>query len=361
MRMERNIIYNIDCLEGLKNLPANSVDCCVTSPPYYGLRDYGTATWVGGSPNCQHSVREEVGFENCKQSTNRGNSKNLPKGICPKCGAIREDNQIGLEDTPEAYISKLVEVFTEVYRILKPTGTLWLNIGDSYWGGKGTIRPTDRKHEYIKPKDLIGIPWMLAFELRRAGFYLRQDIIWHKPNPMPESVKDRCTKSHEYIFLLTKSARYYFDHEAILEPAAYDGRNDTFYKGGEKDMNCTAHERWPNKIRGFVEKERQTGLPSSHLESSIQTYPARNKRDVWSVCTKSEKESHFAVFPDTLIVDCIKAGCPEDGIVLDPFMGSGTTAVVARKLNRNYIGFELNPKYIKISNNKIHKELGIFK
>ena len=320
--MDFNLIYNTDCLDGLKTLPDNSIDCCVTSPPYYGLRDYGV---VG---------------------------------------------QIGLEETPEAYIERLVDVFMEVYRILKPTGTLWLNIGDSYWGGKGysgssagiyqyerrkggksitpecssfggkgTIRPTDRKHEYIKAKDLIGIPWMLAFELRRAGFYLRQDIIWHKPNPMPESVNDRCTKSHEYIFLLTKSAKYYFDNEAILEPAAYDGRKDSFYKGGHKDMNCGAHERWANKIGDR---------------------PARNKRDVWSVCTKSEKESHFAVFPDSLIVDCIKAGCPENGIVLDPFMGSGTTAVVARKLNRNYIGFELNPKYIKIAERKIYNELGIF-
>jgi DNA modification methylase len=245
-----------------------------------------------------------------------------------------------LEKTPEAYISKLVEVFTEVYRILKPTGTLWLNIGDLYWGGKSTIQSTGRKREYIKTKDLIGIPWMLAFELRRAGFYLRQDIIWHKPNPMPESVKDRCTKSHEYIFLLTKSANYYFDHESILEPAAYDGRKDMAFKGSNKYAK---------------------GLSPSHHGSSIPTYPVRNKRDVWSVCTKAEKESHFAVFPETLIVDCIKAGCPEDGIVLDPFIGSGTTAVVARKLNRNYIGFELNPKYIEISNRKIYNETGMFK
>jgi DNA modification methylase len=332
--MELNKIHNTDCLTGIKTLTDNSVDCCVTSPPYYALRDYQVA------------------------------------------------GQIGLEETPEAYIARLVELFTEIYRVLKPTGTLWINIGDSYWGGKGysgssagiyqyqrrkegktitreysntggkgIIRPTDRKHEYIKAKDLIGIPWMLAFELRRAGWYLRQDIIWHKPNPMPESVKDRCTKSHEYIFLLTKSASYYFDHEAILEPAAYDGRKDTIFKGSDKYSEETTglnvqsfavkgHERWANKIGGI---------------------PARNKRDVWSVCTKSEKESHFAVFPDTLIVDCIKAGCPENGVVLDPFMGSGTTAVVAQKLNRNYIGFELNPKYVAISNRKIYNELGIFK
>ncbi|MDR1981509.1 MAG: site-specific DNA-methyltransferase [Tannerellaceae bacterium] len=384
--VEVDNIYVGDCSVELKSLPDNSVDRCVTSPPYYGLRDYGTATWVGGSPNCQHSVREEVGFENCKQSTNRGNSKNLQKGICPKCGAIREDNQIGLEDTPEAYIQRLVEVFTEVYRVLKPEGTLWLNIGDSYWGGKGysgssagiyqyerrkegksitrecsnfggkgTIRPTDRKHEYIKPKDLIGIPWMLAFALRNAGWYLRQDIIWNKPNPMPESVKDRCTKSHEYIFLLAKSSHYYFDHEAILEPASYDGRKDTIMKGSNKYLKestglnqqifaARGHERWPNKING----------------SDMQTYPARNKRDVWTVQTKPYKDAHFATYPPNLIVDCINAGCPENGIVLDPFMGSGTTAIVARKLNRHYIGFELNPDYIEIADKRI-RELGFFK
>ena len=321
--MEINIIYNINCLDGLKTLPNNSIDCCVTSPPYYGLRDYGV---IG---------------------------------------------QIGLEETPEVYIEKLVEIFMEVYRVLKPTGTLWLNIGDSYWGGKGysgssagiyqyerrkegktitrecsnfggkgTISPTNKKHEYIKAKDLIGIPWMLAFALRNAGWYLRQDIVWNKVNPMPESVKDRCTKSHEYIFLLTKSAKYYFDNKAILEPAAYEGRIDTIYKGGPKDMNCTAHERWANRIGD---------------------QPARNKRDVWSVCTSAGKEIHFAVFPERLIVDCIKAGCPEHGIILDPFMGSGTTAVVARKLCRNYIGFELNPMYVKIAERKIYNKLGLFK
>jgi len=400
--MDINVIYNIDCSEGLKNLPDNSVDCCITSPPYYGLRDYGTAKWVGGNTDCKHIIKCDGYAAGIKQKTNHG-SLRTAKDVCPTCGAVRIDSQIGLEETPEAYIEQLVGVFMEVYRVLKPTGTLWLNIGDSYWGGKGysgssagiyqyerrkegktitpecsniggkgTIRPTDRKHEYIKAKDLIGIPWMLAFELRRAGFYLRQDIIWHKPNPMPESVKDRCTKSHEHIFLLAKSATYYFDNEAILEPAAYDGRKDTTFKGSDKysdsptglnvqSFAAKGHERWPNKIRGFKEKDEQTGLTPSHHGSSISTYPARNKRDVWSVCTKAEKESHFAVFPDSLIVDCVKAGCPENGIVLDPFMGSGTTAVVARKLNRNYIGFELNSKYVKIAERKIYNQLGIFK
>jgi DNA modification methylase len=258
----------------------------------------------------------------------------------------------------------------EVYRILKTDGTLWINMGDSYWGGKGyggtssgryldeqkkagksipssysniggkgIIRLTDRKHEYVKRKDLIGIPWMLAFALRRAGWYLRQDIIWHKPNAMPESVTDRCTKSHEYIFLLSKSESYYFDRSSILESAAYDGRKDSFYKGGPKDMNGSAHERWPNTVNGR---------------------PARNKRDVWTVNTEPYPDAHFATFPPKLIAPCILAGCPEEGIVLDPFMGAGTTALVARKLNRNFVGIELNPAYIKIARKRLRNELGIW-
>jgi DNA modification methylase len=326
--MEINKIHNTNCLEGLKTLPDNSIDCCVTSPPYYGLRDYGVS------------------------------------------------GQIGLESSPEAYIEKLVGVFREVKRVLKLDGTLWLNIGDSYWGGKGysgssagvyqyerrkerksitpecsnfggkgTIRLTDRKHEYIKAKDLIGIPWLLAFELRRAGFYLRQDIIWHKPNPMPESVQDRCTKSHEYIFLLTKSAKYYFDYEAIQEKSKWADKDSRFTNGSTQSKRSLTDDG----------KQYQCNKQGVYNANGMA-----NKRDVWSVCTKAEKESHFAVFPDTLIVDCIKAGCPENGVVLDPFIGSGTTAVVARKLGRNYIGFELNPKYVKICNRKIYKELGMF-
>jgi DNA modification methylase len=309
-------------------LDNNSIDCCVTSPPYYGLRDYGI------------------------------------KG------------QIGLEETPEVYISQLLEIFTEVYRVIKPSGTLWINIGDSYWGGKGysgssagiyqferrkagksitpaysnfggkgTIRPTDKKHEYIKRKDLIGIPWMLAFALRNSGWYLRQDIIWHKPNPMPESVKDRCTKSHEYIFLLTKSEKYYFDYKAIQQKSLLADKDNRFQNGPTQSKRSQSKEgkQYQCQKQGVYGKDGMS-----------------NKRDVWSVCTKSEKEGHFAVFPQTLIVDCIKAGCPENGIVLDPFIGSGTTAIVARKLYRNYIGFELNSKYVEISDKKLYNELGMW-
>jgi len=320
--MELNKIHHTDSLEGLKIVPDNSVDCCVTSPPYYALRDYGVS------------------------------------------------GQIGLEDSPEDYVNQLVAVFTEVYRVLKPNGTLWLNIGDSYagsgrgWGGKNdlysrNIQPLasfatkfskPKKLQNYKNKDLIGIPWLLAFALKNAGWYLRQDIIWSKPNPMPESVTDRCTKSHEYLFLLSKSPKYYFDNQAIMEKAAYDGRLTQTKSASKKylanstglqpqSINNKEHKRWANQIDG---------------------QPARQKRSVWTVCTYPENEAHFACFPQKLIVDCIKAGCPEGGIVLDPFMGSGTTAIVARKLGRNYIGFELNPHYIKIAERKLRRELGIF-
>jgi DNA modification methylase len=290
-------------------LPDNSIDCCVTSPPYFGLRDYGVS------------------------------------------------GQIGLEASPEAYVEQLVSVFTEVKRVLKKTGTFWVNIGDSYAGsgrGKGDInkKGTQQKQQkssyvgdFIKPyrlngyknKDLIGIPWLLAFALRENGWYLRQDIIWSKPNPMPEPVRDRCTKSHEHIFLLSKSIKYHFDGEAI----------QTETQGTEHDKRARiGRKTFPT---AFINGIRKSGH-----------YPKANKRDVWTVCTSPEPEAHFACFPQTLIVDCIKAGCPENGTVLDPFMGSGTTAVVARKLNRNYLGFELNPEYMKIADAKLKRELGFF-
>lgn len=310
--MDVNVIYNSECRLGLKCLSDNSVNCCITSPPYYGLRDYGN------------------------------------------------DEQIGLEATPEEYIGKLVEVFREVRRVLTNDGTLWVNIGDSYAGSmkgaaqfpdnamnykQGTNRGTLSKATLVKqctnckPKDLIGIPWMLAFALRADGWYLRQDIIWAKPNVMPESVKDRCTKAHEYIFLLSKSRKYYFDNQSIKEPST------TF--------DTSIRDRDNTKMNNTPGRSKMHGLTTND-------YEMRNKRSVWTVATQPFRGGHFAVFPPKLIVDCIKAGCPENGIVLDPFMGAGTTAVVARKLNRNYIGFELNPDYVKIAENRLIKEVGIF-
>ena len=307
-----NIILEGQAKTRLKDISSNSINCCVTSPPYYKLRDYGV------------------------------------------------DGQIGLEETPEQYIDSLVAVFREVKRVLKDDGTLWIVIGDSYNGSnkasgdttldKNLQRTNIASHKTnptrikgLKPKDLIGIPWMLAFALRADGWYLRQDIIWHKPNPTPESVKDRCTKSHEYVFLLSKSRQYYFDHVDIMEEASYDGRKDTRMKGSHKySQNVTGLQPQTFAARGH---ERWQKINGKYL---------KNKRDVWTVNVKPFKGAHFAVFPEALIETCIRAGCPQNGLVLDPFFGSGTVGVVAKRLNRNYIGIELNSNYIQIAEKRIN-------
>jgi DNA modification methylase len=361
-----NSILTGDALRELQKLPDNFADCCVTSPPYYGLRRYYKGVCLKDDvPEWVIGELEKLNIMPT-YSMNIYDEHTIPENL----RQYFKPAEIGLEDTPEAYIAQLRNVFREVWRLLKADGTLWVNMGDSYCGGKGysgssagryqserrkagksithdcsciggkgIIRHTDCKHARIKPKDLIGIPWMLAFALRFDGWYLRQDIIWHKSNPMPESVTDRCTKSHEYIFLLSKSRKYYFDHQAIMEPAAYDGRKDKLYKGGRKDMAGGAHERW----------------------QTVNGVPVRNKRDVWTVNTEAYRETHFATYPPALIAPCIKASCPEGGTVLDPFMGAGTTAMVARKLNRNFIGIELNPEYVKIAEQRLKEELGMFK
>jgi DNA modification methylase len=306
--MEANKICAGDAVQVLSAFPSDSIDCCVTSPPYYGLRDYNAS------------------------------------------------GQIGLEKTPGAYIARLAVVFDEVYRVLKPLGTFWLNIGDSYAGsgrGKGDInrKGLQQKASFIgdkfdkpyklegyKNKDLIGVPWMLAFVLRERGWYLRQEIIWHKPNPAPESVRDRCTKSHESLFLLTKQPRYYFNHKEMLEPAIYDGRKNLAKKPSRKYL------------------QGDTGAPVQTLAKGggerwqvVDGQFVRNKRDVWTIPTRPFKGAHFATFPSDLIKPCILAGCPADGIVLDPFFGAGTTGLVARQLGRNYIGIDINSEYCKIA------------
>ena len=562
-------IFNMDCLAGLKELPDNSIDMCVTSPPYYGLRDYGTGKWVGGDPNCPHYRTNKI-----TEGTATGHKGMAEKGhavgdaiykhVCPLCGAVRVDEQIGLEESPEEYISKLTEVFMEVHRVLKPEGTLWLNIGDSYNGYKGNAKSAHNDSSYIggagnnvhptreggygleckniKPKDLIGIPWAIANALRgpfyhgiikkeadrrwlaaiidgegsisgtiherkdgdgirssvyicvtntntelldeceriypfgrnlihqkngtghlgkrdvfrwnvfgakekkellqeiypfliakkkqallaynfflfqetskidghserkdevnekrndliklisqlnngqdviipnwceepkslyTQGYYLRQDIIWHKPNPMPESVKDRCTKSHEYIFLLSKCEKYYYDYEAIMEPVSDQQRLN--YQSGSRKFGINADRNdndlgerskdWKPKMRygsgKKVERTHEQGYAeaaghrdnSGGFDSEIRTKDGefvRNKRDVWSVNVKPDSIAHFATYPEELIKPCILAGCPTGGLVLDPFMGSGTTAMAARKMNRHFVGFELNPDYCKI-------------
>lgn len=313
-----------DALEVLKQLPAESVNMCVTSPPYFGLRDYGA------------------------------------------------DRQIGLEDTPEEYISRLVDVFREVRRVLRDDGTLWVNIGDSYagsWHGRnadgtgssvnenkgnigsraGTVK---KKKDSCKPKDLIGVPWMLAFALRADGWYLRQDIIWQKPNAMPESVRDRCTKSHEYIFLLSKSQRYFFNAAAIQEPRHSDNNYPIAGSVGAFGNKNTRRRGSGNK-----EKKYRPAPGTPHLGGNIPysgERETRNKRDVWTVATNNYKRAHFAVFPEQLITPCILAGSPADGgVVLDCFNGAGTTGVVCAKLGREYIGIEINKEYVQLSNERI--------
>jgi DNA modification methylase len=298
--MKSNIILQGDVLVKLKELKNNSIDCVVTSPPYWGLRDYG------------------------------------------------HENQIGLENTPEEYVEKIVEIFREVKRVLKNDGTLWLNLGDSYAGnnsrasnngraGYGNKRETvtARFGNGLKNKDLVGIPWRVAFALQADGWYLRQDIIWAKPNPIPESVKDRCTKSHEYLFLLTKQAKYYFDNEAIKEDTVEKIKNSKKKFGG-------------NKYSNSKDPKHQTKSGNIYKYNS-----KRNKRDVWFIPPKPFKEAHFAVMPEALVEPCILAGSKKGDIVLDPFLGSGTVALVAKKHNRKYIGIEINPDYIKIAEKRL--------
>lgn len=294
-----------DCRETMRRWKEQGIKAqtCVTSPPYFGLRDYG------------------------------------------------HDGQIGLEETPEQYIAAMVEVFRCVWDVLEDDGTLWLNIGDSYmttpagnktWVDFGSNKNYEnhkihslvkKKIDGVKTKDLIGIPWMLAFALRADGWYLRQDIIWHKPNPMPESVNDRCTKAHEYIFLMSKSQKYYYDHDAIKEEANEDS--------GFAKQRAKGIDTW--KYNNTSERISQTGQTTE--SSTFGEIGKRNKRSVWTVNTKPYKGAHFAVFPQELIEPCIMAGAPQGGVVLDPFMGSGTTAQVAQNLGRQYLGCELNPEY----------------
>ena len=347
---EGGVICTGDALEILPTLDAESVQTVVTSPPYYGLRDYGTATWDGGDPECDH-IAPKKGGTGVSSALQLGvkrvdfESGGQYRNICAKCGATGTDSQIGLEATPEAYIEKLVAVFREVRRVLRGDGTLWLNLGDSYAheypsGPQGkTGQRSDRRFTAsasggtghgLKPKDLIGIPWRVAFALQADGWWLRQDIIWAKPNPIPESVTDRCTKSHEYIFLLTKSARYFYDTEAISEAS-------------------TGRERWFGDC-GYSEASGRNDGSSKEAKEGRAT---RNRRSVWTINTKPFKEAHFATFPPEIPEICIKAGSRPGDTILDPFSGAGTTGIVAEKLGRKYIGIELNPEYQEMAEKRI--------
>lgn len=351
-------IYQGNCLDTLKKIESQSINTCITSPPYWGLRDYGTGEWEGGDPNCPHMRTTKIGKDTStghKAMFEQGNvvGDAIYKNECPKCGAVRKDSQLGLEETPEEFVENLVKVFREVKRVLRDDGTVWLNLGDSYSSGGrttttnqtlrgdkdyGVTRP--KPSEGIKPKDLIGIPWRVAFALQADGWYLRQDIIWHKPNPMPESVRDRCTKAHEYIFLLSKSPKYYFDNEAIKEDASTVAtKRNKMGEGYQADYA---------KGKRFSDGERVWGSTK------------RNKRSVWTVTTKPFKGAHFATFPMDLIEPCVLAGCPEGGTVLDPFGGSGTTALLANGHNRNAILCELNEEYIKIAKERLAPDGDLF-
>jgi len=304
------VIIHADALAGLARCADNSAQCCVTSPPYFGLRDYGV------------------------------------------------EGQIGLEATPEAYIMRLVDIFREVRRVLKGDGTLWVNIGDSYAGsGKGgqnedkrslswqPVYPNKNATYGLKHKDMIGIPWLLALALRADGWYLRQDIIWHKPNCLPESVKDRCTRAHEYIFLLSKSEKYYFNYRAIMEIADYDGRRDTRMKGSHKYSSEGIH--YNNNPQSFASRGHERWQ-----RDEFGNY-LRNKRDVWTVMTQSYHGAHFATFPTALIRPCILAGSRQGDTVIDPFFGAGTTGVVAVEEGREYIGIDINSGYCELAKKRV--------
>ncbi len=414
-----------DVREQLKTMPDESVHCVVTSPPYWGLRDYGTAAWAGGDPGCDHKgdmARARPEISGC---TGWGERDGRPTKSCPLCGARRIDSQLGLEPTYQEHVQTMADVFDEVRRVLRKDGTLWLNYGDSYHNVRvsttgqsvhdGEIRDkinggNRHKQTSLKPKDLCGMPWRVAFELQNRGWYLRQDIVWAKPNPMPESVRDRCTKAHEYIFLLSKSPKYYFDADAIRETADY-GFSPTPQMFNGVGTATVAPAR---KIGAVQQGEGGT----------------RNKRSVWEIATAPYSEAHFATFPPEIPTICIKAGTSEKGCcakcgkgwvreteenpeyrriadgnkgwshggdemmarqksdkpshlpwknrtvgfspscqcnadvvpctVLDPFFGAGTTGLVADRLQRNCIGIELSPAYAAMAEKRIRGDAPMF-
>ena len=396
--MEINKIYEGDALSVLKTFESGIFNTIVTSPPYYGLRAYGTNPVIwDGDENCQHKFTEEVKkgitWGACvlegagKAMTEARYTPDAKHGFCVKCGAWR--GELGSEPTPELFVKHIVAIFREAKRTLRDDGTLWLNLGDSYCGGgakgdtEGKKQKTNKGASWVgndalatlksklpglKAKDLIGIPWMVAFALRADGWYLRSEIIWSKNNPMPESVTDRPTKAHEQIFLLSKNAKYYYDQDAILEECSKSTHarisQDVAKQVGSYRANGGAKENGPMKAVIRTPKQQPPGLGIKNNDSFNNALclkvEKRNKRSVWEVSTQSFSEAHFATFPEKLIVDCIKAGCPEGGLVLDPFGGANTTGLVARKLNRNYRVIELNSEYIKIGDNRVYNQIGLF-
>lgn len=418
-------ILNGDCRDVLRTLPADSVHCVVTSPPYWGLRDYGVPPSIwGGDDECDHQWGDEIAVNATNHTdkarwnhTRNGRDEEQPPekrvswlrtkvkqgSYCQRCGAWAGAH--GLEPNYSLYVENEVRIFAEVRRVLRPDGTLWLNLGDSYATGAGKVgdRPGggaqgDRSRDIaamtpanrmpqlgLKPKDLRGIPWRVAFALQADGWWLRQDIIWSKPNPMPESVTDRCTKAHEYLFLMSKSERYRYDAAAIAEPLGLaslarlnqnidqqresdrvPGKTNGTMKavgrraaGNKTHKGTTAYEAGDERLRtkaglvAFAERERKK-VDAGDLEGS------RNRRSVWTVPTQPFSEAHFATFPPDLVEPCIKAGSPEGGTVLDPFGGSGTVGLVADRLHRDAILIELNPEYAAMAERRIKADGGMF-
>lgn len=399
-------------------LADESVQCVVTSPPYWGLRDYGTATWVGGDPECEHLAGPLASSKSTLHDgaggadTEKVRVGGMPyRDICPKCGARRIDAQLGLEPTPEEYVANMVAVFREVKRVLRPDGVVWLNIGDSYAANRGSgasgIGEKQASNvganlgrlicpDGLKPKDLVGIPWRVAFALQADGWWLRSDIIWAKPNPMPESVKDRCTRSHEYVFMLTKSARYYYDNEAVKEPCA-SGPSDIRKMEEQQDRIGGKHKTLDDPLAAAsaaTQIGRKRAVPASwhgngfdserHIEkhpdtSRLPRWPGigpkhaairdrneeyrdmkagwyRNRRDVWTVATEPYKGAHFATMPTRLIEPCILASSRPGDVVLDPFSGAGTVGLVASRLGRRHIGVELSLEYCTMAEQRIYDD-----
>lgn len=423
-----------DCQAVLKTLADESVHCVISSPPYFGLRDYGTGAWEGGDQACDHKQMHALQGATGVRADRTFTPEGFYRGECKRCGAKRVDNQIGLEITPEEFVATLVDVFREVRRVLRKDGTLWLNLGDSYandgkWGGEtggkqahlddaSRIRcGREKRRTGLKPKDLIGIPWRVAFALQADGWWLRQDIIWSKRNPMPESVTDRCTKSHEHIFLLTKSESYFYDADAIAEEVTLS----TVERLSQPNLECQyGSDRVPGKTNGPMKavgkrsgnKLRKPGSARGCPEDSGSNVAGsvpwegttRNKRDVWTVATQpfsgefctacriffeganlaalrvekikdGEREirrrwcrcgrhdawlSHFATFPHDLIEPCVLAGCPSGGTILDPFGGAGTTGLVADRLHRSAILIELNPDFAEMARQRVTQDAGMF-
>ncbi|HVK26237.1 MAG TPA: site-specific DNA-methyltransferase [Actinokineospora sp.] len=373
-------LYSGDATDVLSGLPDSSVDCVVTSPPYYGLRDYGTGRWVGGDPACRHTAQLRA-LSTSSASTDAStdpSAESSPR--CGRCSAVREDRQHGLEATPEDYIERMRGVFAQLHRILVADGTVWLNLGDSFSAeppgrtrdpmanstlhgaaAAATLRDSVRdagvdRTAALPRKNLLGMPWRTAFALQADGWIIRNAIVWHKPNAMPESVADRLSARYEILFLLVKQRKYYFDLDAIRVPLARPdavGQNIVVggvNKGRHAGIGATARRRGnttPGKYSANPDGSvwRGAALAPTGTQHDARHPQGKNPGDVWSISTRPLREAHFAAFPVDIPLRCIAAGCPPEGIVLDPFSGAATTGLAARQLGRAYVGIDLNPEF----------------